>query len=154
MSDSQYGSREGRSISQAAIRLTTFIIKGFHHKQYSTCFFLDLRKAFDTIDHAILLRKLSNSGFRGPIFNYLSSYVSNRKQYILIGNDKSEELDIGMGVPQGSMIGPELFNIFINDIVKAIDDDVEVILFADDAAFYVSASSLILLYAKMRSLFS
>ena len=153
LSDSQYGFRQGRSITQAAIRLTTFITQAFHHKLYSACFFLDLRKAFDTIDHPILLKKLLNYGFRGPIHDYLSSYISNRKQYVVVGDYKSEELEITKGVPQGSMIGPLLFILYINDIVKAVDTGVEVVLFADDAAFFLSATSLQILYAKIASLF-
>ena len=153
LSDSQFGFRQGRSITQAAIRLTTFITQAYHHKLYSACFFLDLRKAFDTIDHPILFLKLFNYGFRGPIHDYLRSYLSNRKQFVVVGDHKSDALEITKGVPQGSMIGPLLFLLYINDIVKALDPDVEVVLFADDAAFFLSAISLDALYAKIRVLF-
>ena len=153
LSDSQFGFRQGRSITQAAIRLTTFITQAYHHKQYSACFFLDLRKAFDTIDHPILFVKLFNYGLRGPIHDYLRSYLSNRKQFVVVGDHKSNELEITKGVPQGSMIGPLLFLLYINDIVKAVDPDIEVVLFADDAAFFLSAVSLESLYTKIRVLF-
>ena len=151
--DEQYGFRQCRSITQACIRLTSFITKAYHLKVYSACFFLDLRKAFDTIDHPILFVKLFNYGFRGPIHTYLKSYLSNRKQYVMVGDNKSNELDITKGVPQGSLIGPLLFLLYINDIVKAVDPEVEVVLFADDAAFFVAAASLELLYGKLRLLF-
>ena len=72
----------------------------------------------------------------------------------MVGDDKSDELEITKGVPQGSMIGPLLFLLFINDIVKAVEPDVEVILFADDAAFFLWAPSLQLLYDKLKTLFS
>ena len=153
LTDSQYGFRQGRSITQAAIRLTTFITQAFHHKLFSVCFYLDLKKAFDTIDHPILFTKIFNYGFRGPIYEYLKSYLSNRKQYVMVGDYKSEEMEITKGVPQGSMIGPLLFILYINDIVKAVDPDVEVVLFADDAAFFITATSLQVLYSKVRSLF-
>ena len=151
--DEQYGFRQCWSITQACIRLTSFITKAYHLKVYSACFFLDLRKAFDTIDHPILFVKLYNYGFRGPIHTYLKSYLSNRKQYVMVGDNRSNELDITKGVPQGSLIGPLLFLLYINDIVKAVDPEVEVVLFADDAAFFVAAASLELLYGKLRLLF-
>ena len=153
LSDCQFGFRQGRSITQAAVRLTTFITQAYHHKLYSACFFLDLKKAFDTIDHPILFMKLLNYGFRGSIHEYLQSYLSNRKHYVVVGDDKSDELEITKGVPQGSMIGPLLFLLYINDIVKAVDPDVEVVLFADDAAFFLSATCIQHLYAKIRALF-
>ena len=153
LSDSQYGFRQGRNITQAAIKLTTFITQAYHRKRYSACFFLDLRKAFDTIDHPILFTKLLAYGFRRPINDYLRSYLSNRKQYVMVGDVKSEELEITKGVPQGSMIGPLLFILYVNDIVKVVDPDVEVVLFADDAAFFVSALTLHSLYFNISTLF-
>ena len=152
LSDSQFGFRQGRNITQAAIKLTTLITDAYHKKTYAACFFLDLRKAFDTIDHGILLQKLYHSGFRGPINQYLASYLSGRKQHIQVGNFKSDSLPITKGVPQGSILGPLLFCLFINDIVDAVD--VEVVLFADDAAFVISAPTLQLLYDLIKKLFA
>ena len=152
LTDAQYGFRRGRNTTQAAIRLITFITKSYTEKKYGACFFLDLRKAFDIVDHTLLKSKLLHNGFRGPIYNYLASYIANRRQYVQVGNYKSEEQIITKGVPQGSMIGPLLFNIFINDIVTAAG--VDSVLFADDAAFFVSALTLPDLYEKIRALFA
>ena len=142
----------GKSITQAAIKFTTHIVNAYHDKVFVSCFFLDLRKAFDTIDHTILLRKLSHQGFRAEINQYMKSYLSGRKQYVQVGEFKSESLTIDKGVPQGSIIGPLLFCLYINDIVDSVDE--EVVLFADDAAFVITAPSLQHMYNKIRKLFS
>ena len=126
LSDSQYGFRRGKNTSQAAIRLVSLIMKSYSKRMYCACFFLDLRKAFDTVDHQILMQKLSNAGFRGPIYNFLLSYLSNRKQLVQVGAFKSRELLITKGVPQGSLLGPLLFSLYINDIVLAVDAETAV----------------------------
>ena len=97
------------------------------------------------------MQKLSNAGFRGPIYNFLLSYLTNRKQLVQVGAFKSRELLITKGVPQGSILGPLLFSLYINDIVLAVD--AETVLFADDAAFFLSAPSLSQLYDRINLLF-
>ena len=114
-------------------------------------FFLDLRKAFDTIDHDILLEKLHHVGFRGPPHQYMASYTSGCKQYVQVRHFKSDEQHVTKGVPQGSILGPLLFCLYINDIVEAVEADA--VLFADDAAFFVSAHTIKQLYLKLRKLF-
>ena len=85
MSVSQFGFRKGRNITQAAINLTSHITNAYHNRMFAACFFSDLRKAFDTIDHEILLEKLYHTGFRGPSHDYVSYYISDRKQYVQVG---------------------------------------------------------------------
>ena len=152
LSESQFGFRSGRNITQAALMLTTHIVQAYHKKIYVSCFFLDLRKAFDTIDHNILLRKLHYMGFRDPMNHYLKSYLNGRKQHVQVENFKSDNLTITKGVPQGSVLGPLLFDLYINDIVTVVD--AEVVLFADDAAFVISAPTLPEMYDKIKQLFS
>ena len=151
LSDSQYGFRRGRNTSQAAIRLVSLIMQAYRKRMYCACFFLDLRKAFDTVDHQTLMLKLRNAGFRGPVHNFLLSYLSNRKQFVQVGDFKSRELLITKGVPQGSLLSPLLSSLYINDTVLAVD--AETVLFADDAAFFLSAPSLSQLYDKISLLF-
>ena len=152
LSESQFGFRKGKNITLAALKLTTKIAEAYHNKSYAACFFLDLRKAFDIIDHSLLLKKLDHMGFRGYISQYLKSYFTNRKQHLEIGDLKSDDCLITKGVPQGSILGPVLFCLYINDIVKAVDS--EVVLFADDAAFILEAPTLQGLYSKIKKLFS
>ena len=149
---SQFGFREGRDITQAAVKLTTTVVRAYHDKAYVCCFFLDLRKAFDTVDHEILLSKMHHQGFRDRINLYLKSYLSGRKQYVQVGDYKSETLTITKGVPQGSILGPLLFSLYINDIVDFVN--VESVLFADDAAFVILAPTLQELYNRIKKLFS
>ena len=152
LSECQFGFREGRDITQAAIKLTTTIVNGYHKKEYVSCFFLDLRKAFDTVDHDILLRKMYHMGFREHINPYINSYLSGREQHVKVGDFKSENMKITKGVPQGSILGPLLFCLYINDIAGFVD--VEVVLFADDAVFIISAATLQIMYDKIRKLFA
>ena len=96
----------------------------------SCAIFLDLAKAFDTVDHNILLRKLKMYGIRGNLFNLLESYLSGRSQYVKLDNVCSSTIQIKYGVPQGSILGPLLFLIYINDLPSATNFFVK--LFADD----------------------
>lgn len=78
--------------------------------------FIDLKKAFDTINHDILIQKLERHGIRGVGLNWLKSYTENRKQFVQVGVTKSSLLDITCGAPQESILGPKLFILYINDI--------------------------------------
>ena len=98
--------------------------------------FLDLQKAFDTVDHTILLNKLHHYGIRGISAKFLRSYLSNRHQICIINGQKSTSRQITCGVPQGSILGPLLFLLFINDLPEACNFEVR--LFADDACLIYS----------------
>lgn len=98
--------------------------------------FVDLTKAFDTVNHSILLFKLKDMGFNLDILLWLKSYLSNRHQSTLANNQRSTQAEVKCGVPQGSILGPLLFLTYINDINKNIDCNVS--LYADDAVLYSS----------------
>ena len=117
LSDSQFGFRHGKCTVDGIATLIEEIISNLHNNSEKTkCTFLDLKKAFDTVDHNILLQKCYRDGLRGPIYNILKSYLSKRMQYTLNGDKKSKLNLIELGVPEGSILGPLLFIIYMNDL--------------------------------------
>ena len=97
--------------------------------------FLDLPKAFDTLSYDILLYKLKFYGIFGVEYKLLSSYLSNRKQYVMFNSKNSEFTEIRTGVPQGSILGPLLFSIYINDLIT-VSNKLNFIMYADDTTIY------------------
>ena len=110
------------------------------HLLFTIAIFCDLQKAFDTVDHKILLKKLEGLGVRGIELKWFESYLSNRKQFVTLDGVNSILLDIILGVPQGSILGPLLFLIYINDLPlsSSLDDS----LFADDTTLLKSHQNL------------
>ena len=108
---------------------------------YNLTIFIDLKKAFDTVNHKILVRKLNHYGIRGLPLKLIESYLSNRKQYVYINATASNLLSINMGVPQGSTLGPLLFLIYINDLL-VVSTLTATKLFADDTCLLFSADNL------------
>ena len=127
----QYGFRKNSSTEQAITQIAEEISENMQNG-YTTCtVFLDFRKAFDTIDHQILLSKLYKFGIRGLALKLIGNYLNDRKQFTKINNIMSEPQQITCGIPQGSILGPLLFNLYINNLPKISKFSVR--LFADDA---------------------
>ena len=137
----QFGFRKHHSTTHALIDLTEDIRQAIDNNKFSVGVFIDLQKAFDTVDHNILLKKLYHYGIRGIANNWFKSYLMNRKQYVSISGFESNITTMDFGVPQGSVLGPLLFLIYINDLHVAIKYS-KTRHFADDTNLLINNNSL------------
>ena len=114
--------------------------------EFTLAVLCDLSKAFDVINHEILLNKMNNYGIRGIAHDWFGSYLSDRQQFVEIDGNLSERVPIKIGVPQGSILGPLLYLIYVNDIGNSCRGNI--LSFADDTTLYTSNSNLHELYAN------
>ena len=138
--DKQYGFRPKHSTEHAALELIDRITNKMDTNEIPLNIFLDLSKAFDPIDHSILLNKLKYYGMKGPTLNVFQSYLSNRKQYTEIEDTTSTILPIQVGVPQGSILGPILFIIYVNDLPQC-SNKFDFFMYADDTTLLSTIDS-------------
>ena len=141
MYDLQFGFRKKHSTSHALFDLTEEVRNALDNSDFSAGVFIDLQKAFDTVDHNILIKKLEHYGIRGTCNDWFRSYLTNRKQFVSINGFQSDEVIMEYGVPQGSVLGPLLFLIYINDLNSAIRF-CTTRLFADDTCLLIKNKSL------------
>ena len=123
------------------ISLTESVKKAIDDGMFGCGVFIDLQKAFDTVNHSILLQKMEHYGVRGTALNWFTSYLSERQQYVSVNGNTSDQLEISCGVPQGSVLGPLLFLIYINDLPN-VSKFLSFFLFADDTNIYFKSHDL------------
>ena len=127
------------STSHALLQFVEEITSSLDNNKYSVGIFIDLKKAFDTIDHDILANKLYLFGVRGITHKWLLSYLEDRKQFVHFNKYNTDTLNVSCRVPQGSILGPKLFIMYINDICKVSSNIFKFLLFADNNKIFIIA---------------
>ena len=138
LTDNQYGFRTGYSTSLAVSNICDEIINNLENNEITCAIFLDLAKAFDTVNHAVLLQKLHTYGIRGIALDVFESYLKNRKHYTVVHGFSSGMENVTCGVPHGSALGPLLFILYMNHL--PLNKNFKVNLFADDTNLIMSGS--------------
>ena len=138
ISEKQFGFRSSHSTIHAILSITDNIYNAIENGKFSCGLFLDLRKAFDSVNHSILIKKLNHYGFRGIVNDWFQNYLEDRKQLVSIGDIDSDLQIIRYG---GSVLGPILFFLYINDLQNS-SKILDFHLFADDANLFYASKSL------------
>jgi len=116
------------------------IVDGIESQRETLSVFLDLSKAFDCVDHGILIQRLESHGIRGVPLNWVKSYLSDRKQFVKISDMQSEERGLDYGVPQGSILSPLLFLLYVNNVSSSLHHG-QMVQYADDTTLCFNAKS-------------
>ena len=139
LSDTQHGFRKNRATHTALSVIVDFIHDALNGRNEAVALLFDLTRAFDTVDHNLLLKKVWGIGIRGVAHSWIRSYLENRTQSVNIGNCTSRSRSIKVGVPQGSLLGPILFIMFSNDLSLACGKYGTIVSYADDTSILVSS---------------
>jgi len=144
LSKFQFGFRPNHSTIHPMTKLLNFVSKALNEKKHALALFCDLRKAFDSCNHEILLKKLEKIGIRNNELLWFKNYLTNRKQFVFLNGHASSLIEILLGVPQGSILGPILFLLYINDL--PVCSELTSLLFADDTTLLACSDNIEELY--------
>ena len=137
---SQFGFRKGHNTTHATLDFVKTIEDALSNGEFAIGIFCDLSKAFDTLNHDLLLEKLDHYGIRGTAKDWIQSYLNGREQYVDFCGSTSDKLPLLTGVPQGSILGPLLFLLYINDLPAA--SNLKSVMFADDTNLLIKGKDL------------
>ena len=134
LSRNQHGFRKGKSTSSAIMELTRKLFSNYNQNLNTSCVFIDYKKAFETLDHKILLKKLARFGFDRNSLKWVRSYLGNRRHTVRCGDIVSNETTVKYGVPLGSILGPLYFIMYVNDLLTHMSNEasVDMLMYADD----------------------
>lgn len=134
----QHGFRKNLSTVSQLLEITHDFATTIDSQLQTDAIFIDFAKAFDKVPHSKLIDKLVSIGINSSIIAWIKMYLSNRTQYVTVNNAASDPLEVFSGVPQGSVLGPILFLIYVNDIYTYLEPNVKMRLFADDCVIYTT----------------
>ena len=137
LADEQHGFRKNHSTLHSIEQITSFVDKKMDAKLPTAAVFIDFRKAFDCVQHPVLIQKLRNLGFSNTVLDWVSSYLTNREQRVFANDNYSDFQNITQGVPQGSVLGPLFYIIYANDIAQIVKN-CKIAMYADDTVMYTS----------------
>ena len=128
----QYGFRPGKSTSHAIFDVLKVLYENWNNRMYTGCIFVDFARAFETIDHEIFLKKLEAYGLQRTPLNFLKQYITNRMQTTTVNDHVSNKDRVTYGTAQGSVLGPLIYIIYVNDVLKLLSEEYNIFLYADD----------------------
>ena len=151
LSDNQWGFCKNHSTEGLLLHLTDTWKWALDENLKVGVLFIDFRKAFDSVNHFILLQKLKAVGISGNLLSWMKSYLSNRNQFVQVNEVKSDTSFIKFGVPQGSILGPKLFSLYVNDFPESITSG-ELYMFADDTTIFTVSDNIDIIFKAMQDL--